>query len=93
MLTIVRTLMGDPELVLMDEPSEGLSPTMAKTIFEIIEEVHKDGLSIILVDRNLTYTCAMAQQVYIMSKGRIGFTGRGQEVLQSKEIQSEFLAV
>jgi branched-chain amino acid transport system ATP-binding protein len=93
MLTIVRTLMGDPELVLMDEPSEGLSPTMAKTIFEIIEEIHKEGLSVILVDRNLTYTCAMAQRVYIMSKGSIGFTGTGIEVLQSKEIQAKFLAV
>ncbi len=93
MLTIVRTLMGDPDLVLMDEPSEGLSPTMAKTIFDIIEGIHKEGLSVILVDRNLTYTCTMAQRVYIMSKGSIGFTGTGKEVLQSKEIQAKFLAV
>ena len=93
MLTIVRTLMGDPELVLMDEPSEGLSPTMAKTIFGIIEDIHKEGLSVILVDRNLNYTCTMAQRVYIMSKGSIGFRGTGKEVLQSKEIQAKFLAV
>ena len=93
MLTIVRTLMGGPELVLMDEPSEGLSPTMAKTIFGIIEEIHKDGLAVVLVDRNLAYTCAMAQRVYVMSKGSIGFTGTGKEVLLSKEIQAKFLAV
>ena len=93
MLTIVRTLMGGPELVLMDEPSEGLSPTMAKTIFSIIEDIHKEGLSVILVDRNLAYTCTMTQRVYIMSKGSIGFAGPGREVLQSKEIQAKFLAV
>jgi branched-chain amino acid transport system ATP-binding protein len=93
MLTIVRTLMGDPELVLMDEPSEGLSPTMAKNIFGIIEEIHREGLAVILVDRNLAYTCTMAQRVYVMSKGSIGFTGTGQEVLQSREIQAKFLAV
>ena len=93
MLTIMRTLMGDPELILLDEPSEGLSPTMARTIFDIIEEIHKDGLSIILVDRNLAYTCTMAQRVYVMSKGSIGFEGTGEEVLESREIQAKFLAV
>ncbi|MEW6666128.1 MAG: ABC transporter ATP-binding protein [Thermodesulfobacteriota bacterium] len=93
MLTMMRTLMGEPELVLLDEPSEGLSPTMASTIFSIIVDIHKDGLSIILVDRNLTYTCTMAQRVYIMSKGRIGFEGTGEEVLGSREIQAKFLAV
>jgi branched-chain amino acid transport system ATP-binding protein len=93
MLTIMRTLMGEPELILLDEPSEGLSPTMARTIFDIIEDIHKDGLSIVLVDRNLNYACTMAQRVYIMSKGRIGFEGTGEEVLGSMEIQAKFLAV
>ena len=93
MLTIMRTLMGHPELILLDEPSEGLSPTMARTIFSIIEDIHKDGLSVILVDRNLAYTCTMAQRVYMMNKGRIGFEGTGEEVLRSPEIQAKFLAV
>ena len=85
--------MGGPELVLMDEPSEGLSPTMGKTIFGIIEEIHREGLAVVLVDRNLAYTCTMAQRVYVMSKGSIGFTGTGKEVLLNKEIQAKFLAV
>jgi len=93
MLTMMRTLVGEPELILLDEPSEGLSPTMARTIFSIIEDIHKDGLSIILVDRNLAYTCTMAQRVYMMNKGRIGFEGTGEEVLRSTEIQAKFLAV
>jgi branched-chain amino acid transport system ATP-binding protein len=93
LLTIVRTLVGHPELILMDEPSEGLSPTMAKAIFGIITDIHKEGISVILVDRNLMYTCTMADRVYLMSKGRIGYTGLGKEVLESREIQAKFLAV
>lgn len=93
MLTLVRTLMGDPELVMIDEPSEGLSPIMAETIFDIISAVHKEGISIILVDRNLPYACGVAEKVYIMSKGSVGYTGTGREVLESEKIQAEFLAV
>jgi branched-chain amino acid transport system ATP-binding protein len=93
MLTLVRTLMGDPELILIDEPSEGLSPIMAGVIFDIISGIHKEGISVILVDRNLLFTCKMAERVYIMSKGSIGYTGCGKDVLESKEIQAKFLAV
>lgn len=93
MLTLVRTLMGEPELILIDEPSEGLSPIVADLIFKIIKEVHDKGASVILVDRNLTYTCTMAGRAYIMVKGRIAYTGTGKEILESREIQTRFLAV
>jgi branched-chain amino acid transport system ATP-binding protein len=93
MLTLVRTLMGEPELVLIDEPSEGLSPMVIDQIFNLIGEVQKKGISVILVDRSLTHTCSMAARVYIMVKGTVVFTGTGKEVLESKEIQHKFLAV
>ena len=93
MLTLVRTLMGEPELVLIDEPSEGLSPMVAELIFDMIREIRLQGKSVILVDRNLTHTCGMAERVYIMVKGAIAFTGTGKEVLESKEIQHKYLAV
>jgi branched-chain amino acid transport system ATP-binding protein len=93
MLTVVRTLLGNPELILIDEPSEGLSPMMAQTIFAIISEIHKEGVAVVLVDRNLQYACTMAQRVYIMAKGSIGFSGSGREVLEDKELQARFLAV
>jgi branched-chain amino acid transport system ATP-binding protein len=93
MLTLVRSLMGDPELILIDEPSEGLSPIMARTIFDIISEINQEGISVILVDRNLPYTCTMAERVYIMIKGSICYTGTGKEVMKSKEIQGKFLSV
>ncbi len=93
MLTLARTLLGNPELILIDEPSEGLSPIMAQTIFDMISEVHKEGIAVVLVDRNLQYTCTMAQRVYIMSKGAVGYSGSGKEVLEDKELQTKFLAV
>jgi branched-chain amino acid transport system ATP-binding protein len=93
MLTLARTLLGNPELILIDEPSEGLSPIMAQTIFDMISEVHKEGAAVILVDRNLQYTCTMARRVYVMSKGAIGFSGAGNEVLADRELQARFLAV
>jgi branched-chain amino acid transport system ATP-binding protein len=93
MLTVARTLLGNPELILIDEPSEGLSPIMAQTIFDMISEVHREGMAVVLVDRNLQYTCTMAQRVYIMSKGAIGFSGSAKEVLEDKELQARFLAV
>lgn len=93
MLTLVRTLMGEPELILIDEPSEGLSPIMAQAVFEIINQIHREGISVILVDRNLLYACRVAERVYIMAKGRIEYTGTGKEVLENKEIQVKFLTV
>jgi branched-chain amino acid transport system ATP-binding protein len=93
MLTLVRTLLGEPELVLIDEPSEGLAPKMAEFIFDMIREIQLQGKSVILVDRNLTYTCGMAERVYIMVKGAIAFTGTGKEVLESEEVQHKYLAV
>ncbi|MBI5604605.1 MAG: ABC transporter ATP-binding protein [Deltaproteobacteria bacterium] len=93
MLTLVRTLMGEPELILIDEPSEGLSPIMAEAIFALIKEIHREGVAVLLVDRNLPFTCGLAERVYIMVKGTFGYTGTGPEVLENTEIQAKFLAV
>lgn len=93
MLTLVRTLMGKPELVLIDEPSEGLSPLVTDLIFDLIGGIQAKGISVILVDRRLIHTCGMAARVYIMVKGAIVFTGTGKEVLKGKEIQHKYLAV
>jgi len=92
-LTLARTLMGNPKLILIDEPSEGLSPAMVELIYDIVIDLHQKGISIILVDQNLSLTCEVAQRVYIMSKGRIVFSGTGREILENKEIQELFLAV
>lgn len=92
-LTLSRTLMGNPELILIDEPSEGLSPMMTKLIFDLIDNIHNSGMSVILVDQNLYLTCNTAQKVYVISKGEIVYTGTGKEVLENKDIQASYLAV
>jgi branched-chain amino acid transport system ATP-binding protein len=93
LLTLARTLMGEPELMLIDEPSEGLSPIVADLVFAFIKEIHQQGVSVVLVDRNLNHTCRISQRVYIMVKGRVAYSGTGQETLENKDIQSRFLAV
>lgn len=93
LLTIGRTLVGNPEMILIDEPSEGLSPLLVKIIFETIVEIHKEKVGIILVDQNFPFTCQIAQRVFIMSKGFIVHTGVGKEVLVDKDIQAKYLAV
>ena len=92
-LTLARTLIGNPKLILIDEPSEGLSPFMVKLIFDTIVDLHQEGMSIVLVDQNLYFTCNISQRVYIMSKGRIVHSGIGKEVLNDREIQGKYLAV
>jgi branched-chain amino acid transport system ATP-binding protein len=93
LLTMGRTLVGNPEMILIDEPSEGLSPLLVKVIFDTIGEVHKEKVAIILVDQNLPITCKVAQRVIIMSKGLIVHIGVGKEVLVDKDIQAKYLAV
>jgi branched-chain amino acid transport system ATP-binding protein len=93
LLTLARTLMGEPELMLIDEPSEGLSPIVAKVVFQFINEIHEQGIAVVLVDRNLGYTCRVARRAYIMVKGRIVYENTGSEILENKEIHARFLAV
>lgn len=93
MLTLMRTLMGNPELMLIDEPSEGLSPLMVDLIFDIIGQIQEEGMSIILVDQIISFTCSMSKIVYIMSKGSVVYSGAGEEVMQNKDVQMKYLAV
>lgn len=92
-LTLMRTLLGNPEIILIDEPSEGLSPMMIKVIFEMIRDLHTEGMSIVLVDQNLFFACRAANKVHIMSKGRIVFSGTGREVQESEDVQKKYLAL
>jgi len=93
MLTLVRTLLGNPELLLIDEPSEGLSPMLVEVIFDLISEIKNSGVSIILVDQNLSLACSGASRAYIMTKGRIVHSGSGEEVLADRELQKKYFAV
>lgn len=93
MLTIGRALMTNPELLLMDEPSEGLAPIIVAEIGRIVQELHSQGLSVLLVEQNLKMALHVADRVYVMSKGQVVHESSPQELQQSKEIMDKYLGV
>ena len=75
MLTLCRTLMGDPELVMIDEPTEGLAPKIVELVARLFEEIQKRGVSILLVEQKLTIALSISQRLYVMGHGQIVFEG------------------
>ena len=93
MLTIGRSLMGNPDLLLVDEPTEGLAPLMVQEVRDILEEINKAGVSILLVEHNLKVALSLADRVYLMGKAFIGFAGTMEELKNSPEAREKFLEV
>jgi branched-chain amino acid transport system ATP-binding protein len=91
MLTIGRTLMGNPELLLVDEPTEGLAPMIVEQVERILGEVHRSGASILLVEQSLPTALALAQQVYVMSKGQIVFSGSVEALAARADVRRQYL--
>ncbi len=93
MLAIARTLMGNPELLLVDEPTEGLAPLIVKDVRDILEEINTQGVSILLVEHNLKVAMSLAQRVYLMGKASLAFTGTVEELNAQPEIRAKYLEV
>ena len=93
MLTICRTLMGDPELIMIDEPTEGLAPKIVSQVGELIAEIAKAGVSILLVEQKLSIALKISQKVYVMGHGEIVYSGTPQEFRERDDIRSEWLEV
>jgi len=93
MLTIGRTLMGNPELLLLDEPTEGLAPMLVEQVERIVLEVHRAGTPILLVEQSMETALALAQRVYVMSKGQVVFDGSVAELEASAEVRTQYLEV
>ena len=93
MLAIARALMTNPELLLLDEPSEGLAPLIVAEIGRIITQLKNDGLSILLVEQNLTLALAIVDRVYIMSKGRMVFEGTPPQLREQEKVRQQYLGV
>ena len=91
MLTIARTLMGNPELLLLDEPSEGLAPLIVELLQQRVAELKAIGLSIVLAEQNLKFVMALADRVYILEKGEVRFTGTPADLQADKSIVQQFL--
>ena len=93
MLTIARALMINPDLVLMDEPSEGLAPILVYEVGHIIDRLKKRGLSILLVEQNLNLALGVADYVYIISKGVIEYQSTPEELRHNDEIKAKYIGV
>jgi len=93
MLAIARTLMGNPDLLLVDEPTEGLAPVLVKEVRDMLEEINKAGVSILLVEHNLKVALSLANRVYLMGKAHLGFTGTVEELEAQPEIRAKYLEV
>ena len=87
MLTIARTLMGNPELLLLDEPSEGLAPLVVDTLFAKIGELKAQGLTILLAEQGVDFSLALADRVYVLEKGAVRFTGAAALVLERRHFK------
>lgn len=93
MLTIARTLMGNPSLVLLDEPSEGLSPKIVEQMVEAIMTMKKEGVSIVVSEQNLHFANLISDRAYIIERGRICFSGTMKELETRPDIRDAHLAV
>jgi branched-chain amino acid transport system ATP-binding protein len=93
MLSIGRALMTNPELLLLDEPSEGLSPIMVQEVAKIVTKLKQEGLSMLMVEQNLSMALSVADTVYIISKGQVVFEGTADELRQNDEVKSRYLGM
>ncbi len=93
MLTIARTLMGNPDLLLLDEPSEGLAPLIVDAIGDLILEIKKEGMTILLAEQNVHFALDMSERVYVIDDGRIQFAGSVAELEANPAIVQKYLAV
>jgi branched-chain amino acid transport system ATP-binding protein len=93
MLTICRTLMGDPELIMIDEPTEGLAPLIVHQVGDLIAEIARRGVAILLVEQKLSIAMRISHRVYVMGHGRIVFEGTPDELKANEAVRKEWLEV
>jgi branched-chain amino acid transport system ATP-binding protein len=93
MLTIARTLMGNPEVILIDEPTEGLAPLIVETVEQVIMDIHRQGIPVLLVEQNMRVALRLAGRIYVISKGKIVFQGTCRELEEADEIREKYLEV
>jgi branched-chain amino acid transport system ATP-binding protein len=93
MLTICRTLMGDPQLIMIDEPTEGLAPRLVELVGDLLERIAARGVSILLVEQKLTIALRVSRRLYVMGHGRIVFEGTPEHLRANAAVRKEWLEV
>jgi branched-chain amino acid transport system ATP-binding protein len=93
MLAIGRCLMGEPELVMFDEPSLGLAPAIVQDVLRIIVQLNREGLTCILVEQNVAVSLKIASYAYVLENGRVAMSGRGDELLDNDRVREAYLGM
>ena len=93
MLTICRTLMGDPDLIMVDEPTEGLAPKLVELVRGLLEKIAERGIAILLIEQKLTIALAISRRVYVMGQGQIVFEGTPDHLSANDAVRKEWLEV
>ena len=93
MLTIARTLMGNPELLLLDEPSEGLAPLVVDQLLERIQGLKRQGVTILLAEQGVDFSLALADRVYVLEKGQVRFSGAAAQLRDDAALRHQLLAL
>ncbi len=93
MLTIARTLMGSPDMLLLDEPSEGLAPLMVDIIGELVARLKREGVTILMAEQNLAFSLALSDRVYMIDDGRVQFSGTAAELESRPDVIQRYLGV
>jgi branched-chain amino acid transport system ATP-binding protein len=93
LLTICRTLMGDPDLIMVDEPTEGLAPMMVQVVRELLEKIARRGVAILLIEQKLTIALAISRRLYVMGQGRIVFEGTAEALRSNDAVRKEWLEI
>jgi len=93
MLTICRTLMGDPHLIMIDEPTEGLAPMLVQQVGRLLTEIAQRGVAILLVEQKLTIALTISHRVYVMGHGRVVFEGTPEDLRRNEAVRKEWLEV
>jgi branched-chain amino acid transport system ATP-binding protein len=93
MLAIARGLMACPKLIMMDEPSLGLAPFLVDEVFRVIEQINREGVTVLVVEQNVAHALKSCTRAYIMETGRIALQGTGEELLQDEHVKDAYLGV
>ena len=93
MLTIGRTLMGNPDMLLLDEPSEGLAPLVVRDLGTQIKRLKEEGMTILLCEQNAKFATALSDRAYIIEKGQVRFSGTIEELQENEEIREQYLGL
>lgn len=91
MLAMGRAMMSRPKLLMLDEPSMGLSPLLVDQVFEIIQQFHRNGTTVLLVEQNAGKSLAISDRAYVLENGQIALSGTGEELLQSDKVKKAYL--